>query len=265
MKATGKGVVLSAAAAMILTACGTGAGSGDRSTESGGAASSAEGTLTVYAAASLTKSFDRLAEEFEAEHPGVDVMVDYGGSSGLVQRLQEGAQADVFASADERTMRRLIDSGSPTGEPVTFASNTLTLVVPAGNPADISGVEDLRQDGVKFVRCAPDVPCGAAADELEKANGIDVNPVSSELSVTDVLGKVTSGQADAGLVYVTDAKAAGDRVETIEVPHAQEIVNYYPVVTFPDSSNSTSATEFVDWLTSERGQKILRDEGFGSP
>lgn len=257
--------VLSAAAALFLTACGTGGGIDERSSESGGAASSAEGTLMVYAAASLTTSFDRLAEEFEAEYPGVDVTVDYGGSTGLAQRLQEGARADVFASADERTMQRLTDSDLPSGESEIFASNTLTLVVPEGNPADISGLDDLRKDGVNFVRCAPEVPCGAAADELEKANGVALSPVSSELSVTDVLGKVTSGQADAGLVYVTDAKAAGGRVETIEVPHSQDVVNYYPVVTFPDSPNATAAREFVDALTSERGQTILRDEGFGAP
>lgn len=265
MKARATLAVLSAAATLILTACGTVGDSSESSRESGGAASSAEGRLTVYAAASLTRSFDRLAEEFEAEHPGVDVMVDYGGSSGLVQRLQEGARADVFASADERTMQRLTDSDLPTGEPEIFASNSLTLVVPEGNPADIAGLDDVRKDGVNFVRCAPEVPCGAAADELEMVNGLEQNPVSSELSVTDVLGKVTSGQADAGLVYVTDAKAAGDRVEMIEVPHSRDVVNRYPVVTFPESLNSTAAREFVDLLTSERGQSILGDEGFGAP
>ena len=256
--------LLSGVTALLLTACGTGQGSDGSARENGGAASS-EGALTVYAAASLTESFNRLAEEFEAEHPGVEVMVDYGGSTGLGQRLQEGARADVFASADERTMDRLVESSLATEEPEVFASNTLTLVVPEGNPAGISGLDDLSTDGVNFVRCAPEVPCGAAADELEEANGVELNPVSSEHSVTDVLGKVTSGQADAGLVYVTDAKAAGDRVETIEVPHAHDVVNRYPVATFPDSPNSTAAKEFVDFLMSERGQAILRDEGFGAP
>lgn len=265
MRARARFAVLSAAAALILMACGTGEGSDGSSSASGGAASSEQGTVTVYAAASLTDSFDRLVEEFESRHPGTDVMVDYGGSTGLAQRLQEGARADVFASADERIMDRLTGSDLPTGEPETFASNTLTLVVPDGNPAGISGLNDLGKEGVNFVRCSPEVPCGAAADELEELNGVELNPVSSEHSVTDVLGKVTSGQADAGLVYATDAQAAGERVEKIEVPHAEDVVNRYPVVKFPGSSNEAAAGDFVDLLMSERGQDILRDEGFGAP
>lgn len=265
MKRVHGAAAIGGALVLLLTACGGAEDSGGNGPSASGAARSGEGTLTVYAAASLRESFDRLVEEFEADHPDVDVMVDYAGSSGLVQRLREGARADVFASADERTMQRLTDSDLATGEPEIFATNALTLVVPSGNPADIHSIADLQDDRVAFVECAPEVPCGAAAEKLEKANGVELNPVSSELSVTDVLGKVTSGQADAGFVYVSDALAAGDRVESIDVPHSREAVNHYPVVTFPGSSNESGAQEFVDLLTGERGQEILRDRGFGAP
>ena len=249
---------------LVLTGC------GGQSGESNAAASSSEAgggdkTLRVSAAASLTQSFDQLAEEFERDHPGVDVDVNYGGSSGLVQQLTEGAPADVFASADQKNMKKLTDADLAQGEPKIFATNVLTLVVPKDNPAGIRSVQDVLGKNVKLVTCAPEVPCGAATQKVEQANGVELAPVSQENAVTDVLGKVTSGQADAGIVYVTDAKAAGDKVTTIEIPKTDEAINTYPIVALKASEQPELATEFVDLVTGERGQKVLQDAGFGAP
>ena len=252
--------------ALVLTGCGGHSGGGDAAASSGGSGSGdGEKTLRVSAAASLTQSFDTLAEDFEKDHPGVDVDVNYGGSSGLVQQLTEGAPADVFASADEKNMKKLTDAGLAKGEPQVFATNVLTLVVPQSNPAGIESFQDVVDKNVKLVTCAPEVPCGAATQKVEKANGAALKPVSQENAVTDVLGKVTSGQADAGIVYVTDAKSAGDRVKTLEIPRADQAVNTYPVVALDKAENPDLAREFVNLVTGDRGQKVLKDAGFGTP
>ena len=245
--------------ALVLTGCGG---------QGGGAASSSqdgEKTLRVSAAASLTGPFDDLAQEFEDEHPGVSVDVNYGGSSGLVQQLVEGAPADVFASADQRNMDKLTDAGLARGDPAVFATNVLTLVVPRDNPAGITSFQDVVGQDVTLVTCAPEVPCGAATRAVEEANGVQLHPASQENAVTDVLGKVTSGQADAGIVYVTDARAAGDKATAIRIPRADEAVNTYPVVALKDSREPALAAQFVDLVTGERGRKVLGDAGFGAP
>ena len=252
--------------ALVLTGCGGQSGGGDASASSPETgAGGGDKTLRVSAAASLTTSFDQLSDEFEKDHPGVDVDVNYGGSSGLVQQLTEGAPADVFASADQKNMKKLTDADLAQGEPEIFATNVLTLVVPKDNPAGITSVQDVLDKRVKLVTCAPEVPCGAATQKVEQANGVELAPVSQENAVTDVLGKVTSGQADAGIVYVTDAKAAGDKVTTIDIPRTDEAINTYPIVALKDSEQPELATEFVDLVTGERGQKVLRDAGFGAP
>ena len=257
--------ILAVAAGLALAGCGA-AGPGDAGTGGTGTASASEGgELTVFAAASLTDSFNRLAEDFESEHRGVAVTVNYGGSSGLVQQLIEGAPADVFASADEKNMAKLTDAGLDGGQPLAFATNTLTIVVPAGNPAGVESLADLQRDGVDLVTCAPEVPCGNATQKVEEANGVDLTPVSEENAVTDVLGKVTSGQADAGIVYVTDAESAGDEVGTVELPGADAAVNTYPIVTLEDSEHPQLARRFEDLVTGERGQEVLREAGFGKP
>ena len=243
------------------------AGCAGTSEQAGDAASSSgqETTLRVSAAASLTHSFDELARTFEAAHPGVKVSMNYGGSSGLVQQLTEGAPADVFASADRKNMQNLTDAGLAAGEPTVFATNVLTLAVPADNPADITSFRDVVDKDVKLVTCAPEVPCGSATQKIEKANGVTLHPVSQENAVTDVLGKVTSGQADAGIVYVTDAKSAGDRVRTVEIPRTDQAVNTYPVVALKDSAEPELARQFVDLVTGDEGRKVLEDAGFGAP
>ena len=151
------------------------------------------------------------------------------------------------------------------GDPVDFATNTLEIAVPPDNPAGVASLEDLAKPGTKVVMCAAEVPCGAAAQDVEKAAGVDIKPVSEEQSVTDVLNKVTTGEADAGLVYVTDVQAAGDKVKGIEFPESSSVVNTYPIGALADSKNKELAQEFVDLVTGDAGQQILADAGFAKP
>ena len=222
-------------------------------------------TLTVYAAASLTAAFEQVAEDFEAEHDGVDVELSFGGSSDLVTQIQEGAPADVFASADTTTMDALVDADLVGAGPQVFATNTLEIAVPPGNPAGVATVQDLAEPGLQLVVCAPEVPCGAAAQRVAEAAGVTLAPVSEEQSVTDVLGKVTSGEAEAGLVYATDVRAAGDDVEGIEFPESGDVVNTYPIAPVDGSDETDLADEFVAFVLGGTGQRVLADAGFGSP
>ncbi|MEV7428145.1 molybdate ABC transporter substrate-binding protein [Nocardioides sp. NPDC092400] len=241
-----------------LTACGLGGGS-DASAGPGGGT-----VLRVFAAASLTGTFEQLAADFERQHEGVEVQLSVGGSSDVVAQVQEGAPADVVATADTANMDQLVGDDLTADAPEVFATNTLQLAVPPGNPAGVDGLDDLGGD-VRLVVCAPAVPCGAAAERLAEAAGVDLEPVSEEQSVTDVLGKVVSGEADAGLVYVTDVRAADDAVEGIEVPEADQVVNDYPVAALADSGEPDLAGEFVDLVLGAEGRRVLRDAGFGLP
>lgn len=227
--------------------------------------------LTVFAAASLSGAFTEIAEEFEGAHPGVSIRLGFDGSSGLVDQLAGGAPADVFASADVRTMDRAVAEGLVAGEPTPLATNVLTLITPPGNPAGITGLDD-SLDGARLVVCAAVVPCGAAARTLADAAGIDLAPVSEESTVTDVRGKVTSGEADAGIVYVTDARAAGDRVEQIAIPAARTDPNRYLIAVTgradaapTDAARAEAARRFVDAVTGPSGQAVLAAHGFGLP
>lgn len=242
-----------ASVALLLSLAGCG-GSDDEAT-----------TLTVYAAASLTSTFEQLADEFEQEHPGTEVQLSFGGSSDLVTQIQEGAHADVFASADLATMQKLTDDDLADGDPQDFATNTLEIAVPPGNPAGITGLADLAAPGVNLVVCAPEVPCGAATRAVADAAGVALRPVSEEQSVTDVLAKVTSGEADAGLVYRTDVQAAGEDVRGIELPEADSAVNTYPIVVVQGADEAALAREFVDLVLGAAGQQVLADAGFGPP
>ena len=219
-------------------------------------------TLTVYAAASLTSTFEAIGEEFEVQHEGVSVEFSFGGSSDLVAQIQEGAPADVLASADSANMDKLTAEDLLAADPANFASNTLEIAVPPGNPAGVASFEDLAEEGLNVVVCAPEVPCGAAAVTVEEATSVDIKPVSEEQSVTDVLAKVTSGEADAGLVYVTDVLAAGDDVEGVPFPESAEAVNTYPIAALEDASDSDLAQAFVDLVVSDIGQRMLQDAGF---
>lgn len=222
-------------------------------------------TITVFAAASLKQTFTDIGEQFKSENPGASVEFSFAGSSDLVTQLTQGAQADVFASADTKNMDKAAQAGLLAGAPVNFASNTLTIAVAPGNPKKIASFKDLTQQGLNVVVCAPQVPCGSATQKVEQATGVTLNPVSEEASVSDVLNKVTTGQADAGLVYVTDAKGAGDNVTAVAFPEAAGAVNTYPIAVLKESNHPELARKFVDLVTGEPGQKVLSAAGFAKP
>lgn len=220
-------------------------------------------TLTVFAAASLTDTFTELGETFEAEHDGVTVQFSFLGSSTLVDQLVGGAPADVLATANEKQMDRAVAEGV-VGEPTIFTSNVLTIVVEPGNPLGITGLDD-SLDGVKLVTCASEVPCGAATDELSGLLGVTLKPVSREQKVTDVLGKITSGEADAGIVYVTDAVSAGDAVAEVPIPNTDRVINTYPIAVTTESAHPELADAFMQLVLSDAGQTVLTEAGFTAP
>jgi molybdate transport system substrate-binding protein len=238
----------------MLAAC---TGTGQADTDGG------SGTLTLFAAASLKGGFTEIAERFEARHPGTTVTLSFAGSADLVAQITQGAPADVFASADAMNMAKLQDAGLLDGEPRNFATNTLAIAVPAGNPAGISSFADLARSGTRLVTCASQVPCGAAAASVAERAGTTLSPVSEENSVTDVLGKVISGEADAGLVYATDVRSAGGRVESIPFPEAADTVTVYPAASLASGRNKAAAAKFLDLVTGPEGQDILAAAGFG--
>jgi molybdate transport system substrate-binding protein len=238
---------------ILLTGCGSGSDS------------SSGGEIMVFAAASLKGAFTEIGAQFKADNPGTSVEFSFAGSSDLVTQLTQGARADVFASADIKNMDKAARAGLLDGDPVTFASNTLTIAVAPRNPKNIKSFRDLTNPDTSVVVCAAPVPCGSATEKVEQATGVTVAPVSEEASVTDVLNKVTSGQADAGLVYVTDAKGAGDKITAVPFPEAAQAVNTYPIAVLMESENRDLAREFVDLVTAEAGQQVLARSGFAKP
>ncbi|MFJ2977773.1 molybdate ABC transporter substrate-binding protein [Curtobacterium sp. NPDC087082] len=244
------------------------AGTTDTTAPSSSASSTAgapTGKITVFAAASLQKTFTTLGEQYEAAHPGTTITFSFAGSSDLVTQIQNGAPADVFASADEANMDKLVKTDIAAGSPRDFATNVLEIAVAPGNPKGITTLDDLTASDVQLVTCATPVPCGAATAKVEQATGVDLQPVSEEQSVTDVLGKVESGQADAGLVYVTDVEGAGGKVDGVRFDAASKAVNTYPIGVLKDASNPDLAAAFTAYVRSDTGQKVLADAGFGAP
>lgn len=252
------------AAGLLLT---TVAACGASDSESAGdtSAGPTSVTLTVFAAASLKTTFTEIGTAFEAENPGVTVTFNFAGSSDLVSQIQQGAPADVFASADTKNMDKATGDDLVDGTPADFATNTLEIATPPDNPAGVDSLADLADPDTTVVICAPEVPCGSAAAGVEAASGVDIKPVSEEQSVTDVLGKVISGEADAGLVYVTDVTAAGDQVLGVPFPESGEVVNTYPIATLTGSNNSDVAKAFAAFVTGSQGQAILAAAGFAKP
>lgn len=247
-------ILLAAALAAGTAGCGATGGSG-----------SGARVLTVFAAASLKAPFTALAQSFEASHPGTKVTLSFAGSSDLATQLSQGAPADVFASADPANMAKVTGAGLADGSPRNFASNTLTIAVPPANPAGITSFADLARPGTRVVVCAPQVPCGAAAVAVEGKTGVRLAPVSEESAVTDVLGKVASGEADAGLVYVTDVLGAAGKVKGVPFPEAASAVNTYPIAALRGGREKNLAQAFLDEVTGAEGQKVLADAGFGRP
>jgi molybdate transport system substrate-binding protein len=221
--------------------------------------------IIVFAAASLKKSFTEIGEQLKTDNPGADVEFSFAGSSDLVTQLSQGAPADVFASADTANMNKAAQAGLLAGNPVNFASNTLTIAVAPGNPKSITSFRDLAKPGLSVVVCAPQVPCGSATQKVEQATGVKLAPVSEESSVTDVLNKVLTGQADAGLVYGTDALAAGSKVQSVPFPESAAAVNTYPIAVLQESRNADLARKFIDAVTGAAGQKVLTANGFAKP
>lgn len=226
---------------------------------------SLSGTITVYGAASLTATFTKLAAEFEAAHHGVTVQTTFNGSAILVTQIQAGAPADVFASADTANMTKLTTANLVEGSPINFATNTLEIAVPIDNPAKIARFADLAKPGVKTVVCAAAVPCGAATLAIEKATGVMLTPVSEETAVTGVLGKVQTGEADAGLVYVTDVAGAAGKVIGIPFAESSKAINTYPIAALTGSKNARVAAAFIAFVTGKAGQAVLSAAGFGKP
>lgn len=218
-------------------------------------------TLTVFAASSLKNTFTAIGADFEKSHPGVTVRFSFAGSPDLAEQINAGAPADVFATADEANMKKV-----PTAvDPEPFATNILEIAVPDGNPAKVKTFDDLAKPGLKLVICAAEVPCGAATESVAKLAGVTLNPVSREQAVVDVLGKVQSGEADAGIVYVTDVKGSKGAVDGINFPEAKKVVNVYPIATLKGSKHADLADEFVASVRGGAGHKVFVAAGFGTP
>ncbi len=220
------------------------------------------GVITVFAAASLTGSFEEVVDAFQQQHPAVEVVVSSGGSAGLAAQIVEGAPADVFAAASPATMAIVTDAGLTSSAPRDFASNTLQIAVAPGNPGGITALADFGDAGRTFALCAVEVPCGAASVQLFASAGITPSVDTYEQDVTAVLTKVELGEVDAGLVYVTDIADSGGAIESIEVDSDPVA---YPITALSASSNPPAAEAFVAFVLSDAGQSILRAAGFGAP
>ena len=244
--------------ALLLAGCG---GGSDKSSDSGGGKT----TLNVLGAASLTETFTTLANDFEKDHPGVSVKLAFDSSATLAEQVNQGAPADVLATADTATMQTVVDAGGTAKDPVLFATNHLQMVVPKDNPAGIKQFSDLDKPNVKYVVCVDTAPCGKLAKKVLAANNITHKPASEEVDVKAVEAKVEQNEADAGLVYVTDAVAAGDKVKVIDVPTTKGNLNQYPIAALKDAKESKLAQQFVDLVLSSKGQQVLSDAGFGKP
>ena len=260
---------ISLLSAVSLAACGgsasnssTGAATGAASAGTSGGAGKATGKVTVLAAASLQKAFEEIEKTVEKDNPGLDVTFDFQGSQDLVSSLAGGNSADVLATANNSTMKTAAEQ-KLVGDQTEFATNVLTLIVPKGNPKKITGL-DSSLDGANLVICAPEVPCGEATKKLAEAQGITLKPVSEEQKVTDVRGKVESGEADAGIVYTTDAAAAKDKADKIDIPDGG-VVNHYPIAQTAKPENPAGAQAFIEAVTGKTGQEILAKHGFGKP
>jgi molybdate transport system substrate-binding protein len=252
-----------AVGALVLAGCSS------STTSSPPAGSSASGklsgTLVVFAATSLTDAFDKIGAQFEKAHPGVTVKFNYNGSSSLATSITQGAPADVFASAAPANMDTVTKAGDASGTPQTFTSNTGEIMVESGNPHKIKSVKDLANPKIKVVVCAPAVPCGAVAQAIFKNAGVTVKPVSEEQNVGGVITKVTLGEADAGIVYVTDVKANESKAEGVPIPADQNDVTEYPIVEVKGAPNASAAKAFISYVLGPDGQQVLASFGFMPP
>ncbi|GAA0898568.1 molybdate ABC transporter substrate-binding protein [Virgisporangium aurantiacum] len=255
---------LTALALVGLVGCG-GDSKEDAGSSSTGTTTGVTGTVTVFAAASLTESFKQIGTDFEKANPGAKVTFNFAGSSALATQINQGAPADVFASAAPANMKTVTDAGNGDGTPTTFVKNQLVIAVPKGNPKGVKGLSDLTKSGVKVALCAEQVPCGAAAKKALDAAGVKLTPVTLEQDVKAALSKVKLGEVDAALVYRTDAKAASSDVEGVEFPESAGAVNDYPIVVLKGAPNKAGATAFVEYVKSDKGRAVLSGAGFQAP
>ncbi|GGJ56741.1 molybdate ABC transporter substrate-binding protein [Streptomyces brasiliensis] len=258
------------AALLALSACSSSddsssSGSSGTSDASSSASPKLSGTVTVFAAASLKESFTALGKEFEKEHPGTKVTFNFGGSDTLAASITGGAPADVFAAASPKTMAIVTDKGDASGTPATFVRNQLEIATLPGNPDKVASLKDLTKSGLKVILCDKTVPCGAAAQKALEASGLKLTPVSYEQDVKSALNKVVLKEADAAVVYKTDVKAAGGKVEGVEFPESAKAINDYPIALLKDAPNAAAAKEFIALVQSAEGQQALSEAGFLKP
>lgn len=261
---------LAAAAALAtlalagLSGCGDPAGT---STATGrpSPGSKVTGNVTVFAAASLTESFTQIGKDFEAANPGTNVTFNFAGSSALATQINQGAPADVFASAAPKNMKTVTGEGNAAGTPTTFAKNQLVIAVAEGNPEGVRTLADLTKARVKVALCAEQVPCGAAAKTALAVAKVDLTPVTLEQDVKSALSKVKLGEVDAALVYRTDARSAAADVDGIEFPESARAVNDYPLAVLKNAPNPAGAQAFVDYVLSGKGKAVLSEAGFQAP
>jgi molybdate transport system substrate-binding protein len=251
-----------AVAMALLAACGGSSGGTDDPASSSSPALS--GTINVFAAASLQEAFTALGKQFEAAHAGTRVVFNFGPSSGLSEQITQGAPADVFASASGKNMDTVVGSGDA-ASPTDFVANKMEIAVPPDNPAGIATVADLAKKGVKVALCQAEVPCGATALQVFDNAKLTVTPVTQEVDVKSTLSKVTLGEVDAGVVYVTDVRAAGDSVKGIEIPDDVNASTTYPIAPLTSSANKATAQAFVDYVLSPAGRAELTEAGFAKP
>jgi molybdate transport system substrate-binding protein len=256
--------------AVVAAGCGSSSTSSSTSTSNsaGGSAAAStaalSGTITVFAAASLQEAFTTLANQFKASHPGVTVKLNFGASSALAQQIIQGAPADVFAAAAVKNMQQVTSAGGA-ASPSNFAKNVMEVAVPPSNPAHIASVRDLAKKSVKVALCQPQVPCGATAQKVFSNAAITVKPVTLEQDVKSTLTKVELNEVDAGVVYVTDVRAAGAKVRGIEIPSNLNASTEYPIAALTKAPNATGARAFVDSVLSATGQAVLTADGFEKP
>lgn len=247
-------------AATALAGCGNAPGPAT----GGRTAGDLSGTVTVFAAASLTESFGTLGEQFEAAHPGVTVRLNFAASSALAESISQGAPADVFASASVKTMDSVVEAGDAS-DPKTFARNVMQIAVPPDNPAGVAALADLAEPGLKLALCQEQVPCGATARQVFDRAGVTVRPVTFGADVKAVLTAVQLGEVDAGVVYRTDVQAAGANVKGIEIPADENASTSYPIAALAKAPNAEAARQFVEYVLSAGGTRVLTEAGFARP
>lgn len=246
---------------LFASACSDDAGSSTNGSSEG----AVSGDVVVFAASSLTEAFTEIGAAFTAEHPDANVTFNFGGSGDLATQIIEGAPADVFVSADDSNMTKLTDAGGNATEPLIVAKNTFEIIVERGNPRGVTGVADLDNPDLIVVLCADTVPCGKGALKVLENAGVTVTPKSLEEKVKGVVTKVSAGEADAGIVFVTDVISAGDTAEGVEIPADINVISNYPIVVTKEAPNPEGAQAFLDFVASDVGRAILAKYGFLAP